>query len=116
MSLMHVELCLQLAVSCRILHKTHQKRRENDKTIRHQLEKKNNQVAISAVISTFPSMILGAVKYLSPETPMVDPSANPVFFVLFLLSLNGEWRLYSLLISSMLRPISHGIHNRSGKK
>ena len=102
-----------IVVVFRVLWKTFATNREKQTTFKAFLVKKPCKVCLFALISTLPLLFLGLVKYISPETPMVDPQSNPLFFVFTYFCLNFEWWSYSTLISNILEPIASGIHTQS---
>jgi hypothetical protein len=52
-------------------------------------------------------------KHGLPKTVLIDPKANPFFFVFTFLFLNGECWYYSILYNSAFDPNLAGLHSRS---
>jgi len=60
-------------------------------------------------------MIYASIKCHTPDALLVDPIANPIFFVVVMTSLNAEWWSYSRLFTSLLDPIVQGIYHESNR-
>ena len=99
----------------RILYKTYMKSKAKERTFKVLLTKRANQVALHAIICWLPIFVLSVVKRVSPRTLLMDPKANPVFFVVILLAGNSEWWCYSLLMNGILGPVLKGIHSLEDK-
>ena len=102
--------------SFRVLWKAFKSSKKRERTIKGQLFKKQNQVAISGTIFTFPVFIFSFVKLISPSTIQLDPARNPAFFTFTFLSLNAEWFWMSSLVRCIVDPILNGLNKESDRK
>lgn len=101
------------SVGLRVFWKTYSRSKLKDKTFKAQLAKPLNQDVAASFTSNFPVLIMATVKFFSPNTLMVDPSANHIFFTITFLFLGAEWLSYSFFFLSLVEPIAKGLHNQS---
>jgi len=107
---------LSFISSSRVIYTTYKNSDVNEQAFQAQLKKKPNLIAIYFVICNLPVTIMSVIKFMSPRIRMVDPSANPVFFIYAFLSLNAEWWGYSMLQRTICEPFIAGIHKQSDCK
>jgi len=106
-----VLLSFLVFASVRLIHKTYTRSKKGDRNFKAQLQKPQIKFVCCALLGNLPFFIFCCVKYAYPTTLLVDPKHNPVFFVIYFLSLNLDWWAITILFRSVTKPFVRGIHN-----
>ena len=99
----------------RLICKTYINSKKKDQTLKKQLEKPPNQIALNQLVCFFPTTLNALTKLTKPDALMVDPSANPAFFVLTFLCLGAEFAAYTVFVRSLLLSLTTGLHKQSDR-
>jgi len=100
----------------RLLRKTWRNSKDVNKTISQQLQKAPNRIAIAYMVCNLPLSIFFGMKWIYPETILLDPAENPAFFTTTFLCLNAEWWAYCIFTKNLIEPIIKGIHEAKHKR
>jgi hypothetical protein len=111
-----ISLSVTILQCLRLIRKTYKSSQRRDKNLKGQLAKAQNIIALCLINASVPVLVLSAAKLISPETYMLDPTHNPVFFVYFFVALNSEWLAYSKLYCSIVSSVTKGIHDQSDRE
>ena len=85
------------------------------KSIQAKIRKSPIQVALHLLLVSVAVGILAVTKWISPETYMLDPAHNSIFFVCFFLAFDSEWWAYSILVRSIISSITKTLRDQSDR-